>query len=128
MALIEVRREPVKAARSSSDCLYCGKPLGLRRFSGAKYCSDAHAQADKQELQRLMVARLRDSRAAFRAGLDGYNTLRYSPENVRIPNNSKDLLRTELGPDNGVVGGALSLSRLQVYAYLTAGGGEGGGS
>ena len=109
MALIEVRREPAKTPRSSSDCLYCGKPLGIRRFSGTKYCSDAHAQADKQELQRLMIARLRDSRAVFRERLNDYNTLRYIPRDVKIQNSHKDALRSEVGPDNGVVGGTLSL-------------------
>jgi hypothetical protein len=123
VALIEVRREQVKKTKSSTDCLYCGKPVGIRRFSGAKYCSEAHSQADRQELQRLMVVRLRDFRASFRARLDGY-----APESVTFPSSHKDALRSEVGPDNGVVGGPLSLARLQVYAYLTAGSGEGSGS
>ena len=75
-----------------------------------------------------MIARLRYSRAVFRERLNDYNTLRYIPRDVKIQNSHKDALRSEVGPDNGVVGGTLSLTRLQVYAYLTAGGGEGSGS
>jgi hypothetical protein len=127
VALIEVKKQPVKKNLSSNDCLYCGKPLGIRRFTGAKFCSEAHAQADREEMQRLMIARLRDSRAKLRNQLIARDTLSYSAEIRRSLDDRKEMLR-EVGPDNGVVGGALGLTRLPVYAYLATAGGEGTGS
>ena len=127
MAVIEVKREPVKMPTSLSDCLYCGKPLGIRRFTGTKFCSEEHARADRQELQRLMVERLRDSQTRFREQLNGRDTLRYCPDMIRVATGQTERSPDEIGPDNGMVGGPLSLSRLQVYACLTAGGSEGSG-
>ena len=117
---MEVNKVPAKKDRSSNDCLYCGKPLGMRRFTGAKFCSEAHAQADREEMQKLMIDRIRDSRAKLLKQLIARDTLSYSAE-IRRP------LR-EVGPDNGMVGGALGLSGLPVYAYLATAGGERTGS
>lgn len=75
-------------------------------------------------MQRLMVARLRDSRSRFCKQLIARDTLSYSAEMLCSLDARKDPLR-EVGPDNGVVGGALDLARFPVYAYLATGGGEG---
>jgi hypothetical protein len=128
VALIKVVREPVKQSRSSSECLHCGKSLGMRRFTGARFCCDAHAEADRRELQARMIARLRDSRAAFRTALDGHNTLRHLPVTACVSSNTREMSRTEVRPNDSVVGSALGLPRLQVYAYLTAGSSERSGS
>lgn len=92
----------------------------MRRFTGAKFCSEAHVQADREEMQKLMIARMRDSRARLRKQLIARDTLSYSAIEIHRP------LR-EVGADNGVVGGSLGLTRLPVYAYLATAGGEGTG-
>jgi hypothetical protein len=51
------------------NCLYCGSPLGLRRFTGAVYCSEAHAQADAEQMNKMMVRRLRVSTGRYRTAL-----------------------------------------------------------
>ena len=70
-----------------------------------------------------MVARLRDSRSRLRKQLIARDTLSYSAE-IRCSLDARKEPLREVGPDNGVVGRALDLARLPVYAYLAAGGGE----
>jgi hypothetical protein len=74
-----------------------------------------------------MIARIRDSRARLQKQLIARETLSYSAEIHRSLDDRKETLR-EVSPDNGVVGGALGLTRLPVYAYLATAGGEGTGS
>jgi hypothetical protein len=52
---------------SINKCLYCGNPLGLRRFTSSSFCSDAHAQADAQQMSAMMLRRLRVSTGRYRA-------------------------------------------------------------
>ena len=75
----------------------------------------------------MMIARIRDSRAKLRKQLIARDTLSYSAEIRRSLDDRKEMLR-EVGPDNGMVGGALGLSGLPVYAYLATAGGERTGS
>lgn len=54
-------------AMSINKCLYCGNSLGLRRFTGSSFCSDAHAQADADQMSAMMLRRLRVSAGHYRA-------------------------------------------------------------
>lgn len=52
------------------NCLHCGNAIGLRRFTGARYCSDEHVRADQEKMQRMMLNRLNDAAARFQASID----------------------------------------------------------
>jgi hypothetical protein len=54
---------------SNNNCLYCGNTLGLRRFTGSKFCSEAHANADADRMTSMMLDRLRISSSRFREAL-----------------------------------------------------------
>jgi hypothetical protein len=78
-------------------------------------------------MQKLMIARMRDSRARLQKQLTARDTLSYTAEIRRSLDDRKEALR-EVGPEDGMVGGSLGLTRLPVYAYLATAGGEGTGS
>jgi hypothetical protein len=35
--------------------------MGIRRFTGARFCSAEHARADQDQMQRLMLAHLNEA-------------------------------------------------------------------
>jgi len=55
---------------SISKCLHCGKAIGIRRYTGARFCSDEHSRAEHARLQHQMLKRLNEAAARFQASID----------------------------------------------------------
>jgi hypothetical protein len=55
---------------ASRVCLYCQGPLGLRRLTGAQYCSEAHEDADRRGNAAVILNRLRTFKVRYHAALE----------------------------------------------------------
>lgn len=54
----------------SRACLYCQGSLGLRRLTGAHYCSETHEEADRRANATVILNRLRTFGVRYRAALE----------------------------------------------------------
>jgi hypothetical protein len=50
------------ADKTKPVCLHCGRGLGFGRFTGARYCSDEHADIDQKCIETIMLQRLEKHR------------------------------------------------------------------
>ena len=66
---------------STSNCLHCGKAIGIRRYTGARFCSDEHSRAEQAKAQQMMLKRLNEAAARFQASID-------NPRPRRVQRNS----------------------------------------
>ncbi len=62
---------------SNSNCLHCGKAIGIRRYTGARFCSDEHSRAEQANVQHLMLKRLKDAAASFQESIDNPRPRRF---------------------------------------------------